>query len=76
MTGPSAAQRRELHELEDHAATLSRTLSILRIGLRNARDRRTIRALDAEIAYTIDRLAEVQGRRDALARELGGKERR
>jgi hypothetical protein len=72
MTRPTDAQRRELAELEDHAATLSRTLAILRLGLANADERNTAQAIDSEIAYTIARLAEVQARRDALHRQLGG----
>jgi hypothetical protein len=72
MTKPTDSQQRELRELEDHAATLSRTLDILRLGLGNARNPRTIRAIEVEMSYTIERLAEVQARRDALRRDLGG----
>lgn len=72
MTRPTAATQREIHELEDHAATLSRMLALLRLGLANARNERTIRAIDAEIRYTIARLASVHARRDALRRTLGG----
>jgi hypothetical protein len=70
MVKPTAAQQREIAELEDHAATLGRLLDILRLGLHNARDPRTIREIEAEITYTIERLAEVQARRDRLRRDL------
>lgn len=78
MTGPTAEQLTLLAELEHHAGSLSRLLGVLRTGLKNAKrakDARTIRAINAEIAYTIERLAEVQARRDALNRQLGGKGR-
>lgn len=73
MTKPSAAIEREIFEIEAHAATLSRTLELLRIALRNAhkgRDRRLVSALDGEIAYTIRQLAAVQARREKIKREL------
>jgi len=66
MTRPSGAQKREIAELEDHAATLSRTIQILKKGLCNAGDRRTIDAVQAEIDYHIERLVEVRRRRDRL----------
>ena len=79
MTKPTAAQSREMAELEDHIATVSETLSILRLGLDNARrsrDWRTTRAIDDKIRYFIRRMAELRARRDALARELGANEGR
>lgn len=76
MTGPTDAQRREIEDLEHHIATIHFLLDVLRIGLSNARTPQLAKRLDREIARQVERVAELKARRDALARQLGGKGRR
>ena len=76
MSKPTESQEAAIFEAEEHAATLSRVLDILKRALANAEaanDRRLIAKLDAEIGYHARKLMETKARRTALSQALGGK---
>jgi len=73
MTRVTRATVREVFELEAHAATLSRTLGLLKIATDNARAARNLRlmqAIERETAYLTRELRRVQAERRAIQEEL------
>jgi hypothetical protein len=76
MTKPTAAQIREIGDLEDLAATINRLLDVLELGHANAardRDVSLMRAIEREIDVQVARLATVHARRAQIARQLAQK---
>lgn len=75
MTKPTRDQERELNDIEQWIATVNEYLDILAHAAENADNRALLRVIDLKMQAQLRRLASLKARRQAIQKQLGGKER-